>query len=51
MPRYKVQVRYEQEREISVWAKDESEAEEKACEIVEGWNDVISAEANGVEEE
>ena len=51
MPRYTVTVRYEQEREIRVWAEDESEAEEKACEIVENWNGVISAEAHDVEEE
>ena len=43
MPRFHVTVRYEQEREVSVWARDHQEAEEKACEIVENWNGVISA--------
>ena len=51
MPRYKVTVRYEQEKEITVYASDEQRAEEKACEIVEGWNGVLSAEAHDVEEE
>lgn len=56
MPRYTVTVRYEkgryeQEREIKVYARDEQDAEEKACEIVEGWNGVISAEATDVEED
>lgn len=45
MPRYTVTVRFEQEKEITVYARDEQAAEEKACEIVEGWNNVISAEA------
>ena len=47
---YRVTVRYEQEKEITVWAEDEDAAGEKACEIVEGWNGVISAEAGDVEE-
>ena len=51
MPRYRVTVRYEQEKEIGVWARDEQEAEDRACEVVEGWNGVLSAEAHDVEEE
>lgn len=52
MPRYVVKVRYEQEKEIRVYARDESAACEKAVEIVEGWSGVISAEAyDAVEEE
>lgn len=51
MPRYRVTVRYEQEKEFTVYARDESAAEEKACEIVEGWNGVLSAEAQDVEED
>lgn len=51
MPRFNVTVRYEQERQISVWAGDKQEAEEKACEIVEGWNGVLSADATDCEEE
>ena len=50
MPKYIVTVRYEQEKEINVWADDEDHASEKACEIVEGWNGVISADATDVEE-
>ena len=52
MPRtqYTVTVRYEQEKDITVWAEDENAAEEKACEIVEGWNGVLSAEPSGVVE-
>lgn len=47
---YRVTVRYSQEKEITVWAEDEDAAAEKACEIVEAWNGVISAEAGDVEE-
>lgn len=49
--KYSVTVRYEQDKDISVWAEDEQEAEEKAVDIVEGWNGVISAEAVAVVEE
>lgn len=51
MPRFNVTVRYEQERGIGVWARDEQEAEEKALDIVEDWNGVLRAEARDVEEE
>ncbi len=51
MPRFNVTVRYEQEKDIGVWARDEQEAEEKAVDIVEGWNNVLRAEAREVEEE
>lgn len=50
MPRYAVTVRYEQEKEISVWASDETAACEKACEIVEAWSGVLSADADSAEE-
>lgn len=49
MAKYIVTVRYEQERAITVYARDEQAAEEKACEIVEGWNGVLSAEATDCE--
>jgi hypothetical protein len=45
-----VTVRYTQEKEITVWAEDEDSACEKAVEIVENWNGVISAEADDAEE-
>lgn len=51
MPRYTVTVRYEQTKEITVYARDEQAAEEKALEIVDGWDNVISSEAESVEEE
>jgi len=50
MPRWSVTVRYEQEKEITVYARDENAAIEKAVEIVEGWNGVLSAEADEAEE-
>ena len=49
MPRYSVLVRYQMNKEITVRARDEQEAEEKAVEIVESWNNVLSAEAEHVE--
>lgn len=32
-------------KELTIYAKDEVEAEEKACDIVSGWQDVDYAEA------
>ncbi|SEN87862.1 hypothetical protein SAMN04489859_102054 [Paracoccus alcaliphilus] len=51
MPRFNVTVRYEQTKEIKVYARNETEAEERAVEIVESWNNVLSAEADDVNEE
>lgn len=48
--RYVVTVRYEQEKEITVWAADEDEAKEVAEGIVEDWEGVFSAQAKRVEE-
>lgn len=50
MPRFNVTVRYTQTKEISVYASDEQAAQEKAVEIVNGWNGVLDAEADDVEE-
>ncbi len=50
MTRYVVTVRYELEREISVYARDERRAEEKAVDIVMGWSGVITADAEAVTE-
>jgi len=47
---YTVRVRYEQDKEITVWAADEQAAEDRAVQIVEDWNGVISAEALEVSE-
>ena len=51
MPRYRVTVEYTQRRDIGVWARDEEAAMEKAAEIVEGWDNVMSAEGIEAEEE
>lgn len=50
MPRYRVTVRFEQTKELEVYAHDEQAAEERAAEIVSGWNNVTSAEAEDAEE-
>ena len=50
MPRYTVTVRYEQDKDITIYARDKQEAEEKVLDIVECWDNVISAEAQSVEE-
>ena len=51
MTKYKVIVIYTMQREITVYAGDESEAEDKACNVVLEWKDVIDAEAMDVMEE
>lgn len=51
MPKYTVIVHYEQKRTLTVHARDEIAAEEKAVRIVEEWDGVLCAEAEGVEEE
>lgn len=49
--RYRVTVRYSQDKEIGVWARDEEAAMAKAEEIVSAWNGVIDAEATEAEED
>lgn len=51
MPRYRVTVRYTQDKEIGVWAKDEEAAMDKAEEIVRNWHGVFDAEAQEAEED
>ncbi len=51
MPKFLVKVAMTFHKEITVYARDEQEAEEKAEEIVSGWNNVESAEALEVEED
>lgn len=52
MGRYIVKVRYSMEKEIRVThAEDEAEANEKACDIVNKWKDVIDTEAVETTEE
>lgn len=47
---FKVTVSYTQEKDITVWAEDEADAEEKACDVVLKWQNVTDAEATDVEE-
>lgn len=51
MPKYIVAVRYYFEKDITVWAKDEAAAKDKAEEIVGNWNGVLDAEAQDCFEE
>ena len=56
MPRFLVAVRYSQEKEIGVWAKDRKEAMDKAEEIVGNWFGILwfgilNAEAQDCDEE
>lgn len=53
MPKYAVEIEYTSKRSktINVWARDESEAEEKAVDIVLSWDGVDDAEATDVMEE
>ena len=50
MPKFIVNVLYHKayDKEISVYARDEQEAEEKAVEIVNNWDGVVDAEATDV---
>ncbi len=45
MPKFTVTVEYTQKKEISVYADDEDEAEEKAVAVVLKWQNVEDAEA------
>ncbi len=50
MPKFTVNVLYHKafDKNISVYAKDEQEAEEKAVDIVNQWDGVVDAEAGDV---
>lgn len=52
MPKYNVTVSYHYsfEKELEIYARDEGSAEEKAVEIVEGWNNVKDVEVTDIEE-
>lgn len=50
MPRTAVTLRMTQTKEISVWARDEEAAKDKAEEIVGQWDGVIDAQAEDAEE-
>lgn len=47
MPRYEVTMKVTKmlNKPIVVYASDEAEVEEKACDIVLGWEDVVDCEA------
>lgn len=51
MSKFTVEVEYKMKRDISVYAKDAAEAEEKAVDVVLKWNGVVDAEATDVTEE
>lgn len=53
MAKYAVKVLYHKayEKELSIFAKDEERAEEKALEIVDNWDDVVSSEIVEIMEE
>jgi len=51
MAKFSVQVSFVTVRDLKVHAHDEQAAEEKAVEIVEGWQNVVSAEATDIERE
>ncbi|HEX7072944.1 MAG TPA: hypothetical protein VF226_02805 [Hyphomicrobiaceae bacterium] len=50
--KYIVTVEYTttRQKELTIYAGSEDEAEQKACDIVLGWNDVDDAEAIEIEE-
>jgi hypothetical protein len=50
MPRYKVTTTFTQTREVKVYARDETDAQERAVTIVEEWRDVSNVEAGDVEQ-
>lgn len=51
MPKYNVKMAITNHKVISVYAKDEQEAEEKATELVSNWNNVEDCEALEIEQE
>lgn len=52
MPRYEVTMKVTKTfgKPIAVYARDEAEAEEKAVDIVLGWDDIDDAEMVDIEE-
>lgn len=45
-----VEITQRRQKELTIYARDESEAEEKAENIVSGWNDVDDVDILDVEE-
>ncbi len=50
MPKFEVEVNYEMMKVITVYARDEQAACEKAVDIVQAWSGVITADATEAEE-
>lgn len=50
MPKFNVKMAITNHKIISVYARDEAEAEEKATDLVNGWQNVEDCEALEVEE-
>ena len=52
--KYAVTVEYtvRREKELTIYAKDESEAEDKACDLVSGWgDDIVDVEVTSIDED
>ena len=50
MAKWQVEVTYTSKKTLTIYARDEDEAAEKAEEIVSGWANVEDCEATDVEE-
>lgn len=50
MTKYTVEVAISYKKELTIFARDEDEAEEKACNLVQGWDKVHDVEVLSVEE-
>lgn len=51
MPKFNVTMSITNKKVVTVYAKDEQHAEEKAVDLVNGWQNVLDCEALEVEEE
>jgi tetrahydromethanopterin S-methyltransferase subunit B len=51
MPKFKVEVIFQQKKELEIYANDEEAAEDKATEIVQGWPNVIDVDQTTVLEQ
>lgn len=49
MAAFKVEVNITNKKELTIYARDEDEAQTKAEELVSGWNNVIEVEVVSVE--
>ena len=51
MAKYKVTVNVTYQKQLTIFARDEDEAKEKAVDIVNGWQNVHDADATEAERE